>query len=579
MKKFINRNYFWSNLFADQLYKFGIEHVCISPGSRNTPLTLAFANNKKFKKYIHIDERSSGFFALGIAKKIRNPVVLVTTSGTAVAELYPAVIESFNQRIPLIICTADRPPYLRNTGANQTINQENIYKNHIRFFYDFGLPTLNKKELRNVCKKISEGISIAIYQNPGPIHLNFPFKKPLEPESFSDEIKIKISDFLISPKKSVTKKKINSSEIKNLFKKIEDYKKGLIFCAWDNFENGFFKELTKFSGLTNLPILTDGTSELRFTKLENENVIVNHSSFLQHLKEDADFTIQFGNAPSSASVLRFLENTKAEKFILNKFGNLKDPSRRKAKIISVDPIEFLKFLNSQKFNPLKRIEWKNQIQTCEKISENIKYDFLKKPKINIEPTWPNELIKIIPVNSNLFISNSLPIRDFDYFVSKKMNNIKVFTNRGASGIDGIISTASGIASQSNERTFLVIGDLAFYHNLSALATLKELEIPLIIILVNNNGGGIFKMLPVAKTRSNYEKYFNTPHNLDFSKIVKSFGGNYFNPKTWHEFHMKIEKLISSRNYSVIDLKTDSVQSLEIRKKYWHKVKEEINIKL
>ena len=158
MKKYINRNYFWADVFVNQLNVFGIKHVCISPGSRNTPLTLAFAKNKSFKKYIHVDERSSCFFALGLAKQTKKPIVVVTTSGTAVAELYPAIIEAYIQRIPLIICTADRPEYLRNTGANQTINQNNIFSNHIRNFVDFGLPSLAKRDIRALCEKTYKAI-------------------------------------------------------------------------------------------------------------------------------------------------------------------------------------------------------------------------------------------------------------------------------------------------------------------------------------------------------------------------------------------------------------------------------------
>ena len=163
----------------------------------------------------------------------------------------------------------------------------------------------------------------------------------------------------------------------------------------------------------------------------------------------------------------------------------------------------------------------------------------------------------------------MPIRDFDLFASKKNLNIKIFTNRGASGIDGIISTASGIASQSKKLTFLVIGDLAFYHNLTALITLAKLNIPLVIVLINNNGGGIFSMLPIANTKNHFEEYFNTPSNLDFSKIVKSFSGNYSNPHTWEDFHQNIEHAKSNKTYSVIELKTDTAKSLDSKKKVLH----------
>ncbi|MBK8945098.1 MAG: 2-succinyl-5-enolpyruvyl-6-hydroxy-3-cyclohexene-1-carboxylic-acid synthase [Ignavibacteriae bacterium] len=576
MKKFINRNYFWSSLFVEKLSKFGIQHVCISPGSRNTPLTLAFANHKKFKKYIHVDERSSGFFALGISKKINKPVAIVTTSGTAVAELYPAIIEAYNQRIPLIICTADRPEYLRNTGANQTINQENIYKNHIRFFCDFGLPSLEKTDLENFCFKIDEGIFTGSKNNIGPIHFNFPFKKPLEPETFSDEIIFNISDFVQENKNYQIKSKLISNQLIYVSDKIKQSQKVSIFLAWDNFDKEFYDELIKFSRKNNIPIFADGTSDLRFVKNKNENIIINHSAFLQNFNDDTEIILQFGNAPASQSVLKYLENTKAKKISINNFGDLKDPSQNKPLIVENDPKEFLEFLSKQNLNSQNKIEWKKEIINLDRKSEKIKNKFLQNSKINLEPYWPNELLKIIPNNSNLFISNSLPIRDFDYFASKKKNNLKILTNRGASGIDGIISTASGIASQSKEKTFLVLGDLAFYHNLTALSSLIEFKIPLIIILINNIGGGIFSMLPVAKTKNHFDEYFNTSLNLNFSKIVKSFGGNYSNPKSYKDFHEKIKSSVLSKIFSVIEIKTNTPKSIELRKKYWQKIKEEIN---
>ena len=150
----VNPNYFWSNILIDQLVECGLKYVCVSPGSRSTPITYAVSQNKKFQSYVIIDERTSGFFALGLAKKTNSPVLIVTTSGTATAELYPAIIEAYQNRVPLIICTADRPAYLKNSGANQTINQDNIYKNHIRFFYDTGLPKLDiKSSSTQVCYK------------------------------------------------------------------------------------------------------------------------------------------------------------------------------------------------------------------------------------------------------------------------------------------------------------------------------------------------------------------------------------------------------------------------------------------
>ena len=184
----INRNFIWSNIIVDQLAECGVKYACISPGSRSTPITYSVSLNKKIKSFVHVDERVSGFFALGLAKKSNSPVMIITTSGTATAELYPAIIEAYQNRVPLIICTADRPSYLRNTGTNQTINQENIYKNHIRFFYDTGLPKLDSTSIKKLKSTVLKAFSISDKTDRGPVHLNLPFEKPLEPDSYTDSI-------------------------------------------------------------------------------------------------------------------------------------------------------------------------------------------------------------------------------------------------------------------------------------------------------------------------------------------------------------------------------------------------------
>jgi len=189
MKKIkVNRNNFWTEVFVKQLNSAGVKYACISPGSRSTPLTFSFAKNKKIKCFVNIDERSSAFFALGLAKASKTPVAVVTTSGTAAAELYPAIIEAYQQRVPLIICTADRPPELLNTGANQTINQHNLYKNHIRWFKNVGLPSLKRLKLRRLQQTAFRDVEFSTLKDKGPVHLNFPFRKPLEPFTFTDEV-------------------------------------------------------------------------------------------------------------------------------------------------------------------------------------------------------------------------------------------------------------------------------------------------------------------------------------------------------------------------------------------------------
>ena len=189
MKKIkVNRNILWAETFVEVLVNAGVKFACISPGSRSTPLTYAFTTNKKIRSFSIIDERSSGFFALGLAKTSRHPVVLVCTSGTAAAEFYPAIIEAYQSKIPLIVCTADRPPELQNVGANQTINQDNIYTNHIRWFNNAGLPQATTKGLTKIAKIAKQATIECCINHIGPVHINFPFKEPFEPDSFTDEV-------------------------------------------------------------------------------------------------------------------------------------------------------------------------------------------------------------------------------------------------------------------------------------------------------------------------------------------------------------------------------------------------------
>jgi len=568
MKKYINRNFFWADLFIEQLSKLGIKHVCISPGSRNTPLTLAFAQNKKFKKFIHVDERSSGFFALGIAKRIKKPVVLLTTSGTAVAELYPSIIEAYNQRIPLIVCTADRPAYLRETGANQTINQNNIFKNHIREFWDFGLPNLNKKNLMSLVNKTNVLCETSIFFNPGPIHFNFPFKKPLEPTTFSDKISFQLNDFKYIPKLSVRKK--NDNNLPKLITKLKNVSRPLIHLGWGIYNKNMYSSILELCKKSYIPILVDGTSDLRFINKNNKIIITNHSSFINHIAEEPDLIIQFGNAPTSQQMLKYLEHTNASKFLINEHGDVKDPSRNKGMLVHASSNFLIEQLIKNDIGLSEWKKWSGYIISKDRICEKEKL-VIDKSNFIAEPKIINEFLDIIPNNSNIFISNSLPIRDFDFFASKRKKNFKIFVNRGASGIDGIISTASGIAIESKNPTFLLIGDLSFYHNLSALSTLKELNIPIKILLANNNGGGIFNMLQVKESKEHFKEYFTTPQDLNFSKIVKAFGGKYANPKSWKNFRKYLKQFIEDPTFSVIELKTNAEKSRELRKKYWERL--------
>lgn len=581
----INRNILWAGSFVNELAALGVKYVSLSPGSRNTPLTLAFANCKKIKSFVHIDERSSGFFALGVAKASGSPVAVVCTSGTATAELYPAIVEAYQQRVPLIICTADRPPELLNRGANQTINQNNMYKNHIRWFYDAGLPAPEYDKIRGLKLAASNAVYNSTIKSRGPVHINFPFKKPFEPKTFTDEADIKIlayaEDTLTREENPCNPADADITKEKwflNIYRYFKKYECGLIIVGPDNYNSEFLNYCEILSKKLAYPILADGTSQLRFGTHCKDNVITNYDAFLRSeifsAGHQPDIIIQFGRTVTSKGLDTFLNNCSAARFMVNDFGDWFDPADKAQAAYACKPYTFCKeivsLIDSEGISRTNT-NWLNEFNSEEKTASKLKAEIIDRSGFPNEGRIINELLNAIPDSCQVMISNSMPVRDFDYFASNCRKDIIVFNNRGASGIDGITSTALGIAASNKKPTILITGDLAFYYDLNSLLTAKNYNIPLVIVLINNNGGGIFEVLPISGYGDVFKKYFLVPHNLDFKNLVKAFGGKYKIISGWKNFNSSLKSAFTAKNFSVLEIKTNAVESLKTRRKFWKAV--------
>lgn len=580
MKLQINRNIVWCDVFTNRLAELGVKHVCISPGSRSTPLTLTFASNKLFTTYPIVDERSSAFFALGLAKKAKSPVAILTTSGTAVAELYPAIIEAFYQRIPLIICTADRPRKLRGTGANQTINQHNIYKNHIRWFKDIGLPDL--ENLDDVRKFAEEAVRISFFEDKGPVHLNFQFEKPFEPKSHTDTVDVKLLEKIYTRSafelKEPSTKKI---DFQKLAKKFYG-KKGLILVGYNNFGIDFPKQVMRFAEKFGFTIYADGSSSLRFGAHRKDNLIENFTAFVREKNFqqnfDPEIIIQFGSAPTANVILEFFKSSKAEKFLCNEYGDLNDPSLTTKTIFKMIPENFCEAITAS-VSSQKNIssQWLDDWRAMNLIAGALKKGLVEESSFPFEGRIPTEILAELPDKANLFISNSLPIRDTDFFASPLNKRLTIFTNRGASGIDGINSTALGIAKVSKEPTYLIVGDLAFFHDMNGLHNSLKFNIPITIVLVNNSGGGIFESLPISDYREVMKNNFLTPLSIGFKKFVEAYSGKHVRIKNWNHLRKELKSSSVSRKITVLEVKTDAKKSKLLRQKYWSAVAKQIDL--
>jgi len=418
MKKKINRNYFWAETFIKELNSIGAKYACISPGSRNTPLTLAIADNKEIKSFVHIDERSSGFFALGIAKATNTPVILVCTSGTATAELYPAIIEAYQQRVPLIVCTADRPPELLNTGANQTINQSNLYKNHIRWFFDAGLPEPIPRRIRHIKAIAKRAVYESMVRSKGPVHLNFPFRKPFEPDTYTDEVNsevIKTAELVLPDKKDLFKENGKNIVSEKWFKETAEYlskfKKGLIIAGPENYNDTFHFSCGKLASLLGYPVLADGASQLRFGNHNKENILFSFEGFLRSdsfaQKYKPEIILQFGRTVTSKALGTFFEKCTAVRFMINEYGDWFDPANRANASFACKPYLFcekmVEYFQSKKINRSPG-KWFKEIKALDEKSLEAKDKVLRNSNFPNECAIIEELIKVVPGKSQLMIS-------------------------------------------------------------------------------------------------------------------------------------------------------------------------------
>ena len=369
--------------------------------------------------------------------------------------------------------------------------------------------------------------------------------------------------------------KRETKRINKIAENIIGKEKGLIIVGPKEYDPKFISNIKQLSKVTGYPVLADGVSHLRFRNLKSDEFIcTNYDAYLRSnnfiTENKPEIVLQFGRTFTSAILEKYLEQTKPLRFIINDYGDLFGPSIT-SKVLKFNPISFcenlIQVLIENKFK--RKHNWLKIFKKAELLTKEIKTLLLKKSNLEIEPKVFSELISILPSNTKIMVGNSLPIHDFDNFVGKTNKNLKLFFNRGASGIDGVTTTALGITS-IEKPTILITGDLSFIHDLNALLPAKKYSIPLVVILINNNGGGIFEMLPVS-SNNKFKTYFKTPHNLNIAPIVKSFGLEHHLIKNEKELKFKLINSLQKKSFAVLEILTDSISSKQMRKKYWAEV--------
>ncbi|MCU0497948.1 MAG: 2-succinyl-5-enolpyruvyl-6-hydroxy-3-cyclohexene-1-carboxylic-acid synthase [Anaerolineae bacterium] len=559
-----NRNLFWAKTFVDELARCGVKAVCIAPGSRSTPLVIAFAENPQIKVYSHIDERSAAFFALGLALASRTPVALLCSSGTATANFYPAIIEAHYSHVPLLVLTADRQHELRASGANQTIDQVKLYGDHVAWFYDVALPEATPPgvAIRNLRTLADRAYATA--RRGGVVHLNFPFRKPLEPilvESDQTDVEPYNAE---QPFTTILEGSLypSQAQIDTLQTIIGQSKRGLIICGQKSeLPYPVLDALREKSGFV---VLADILSNLRVSPA----VISGYDSFLtgELPFEAPDLVIHFGTMPASAALEQYLNKiTPRYRVLITSTGTWTDAYHRLTHVIHADPIKVCEAMIGFDYHTDQ--VWTELIQMVERITwERLQNDLTETFFDGSAIHTAIEAFNASDQPLAIFFASSLPVRHAEQYLPAHPRLDQIYSNRGASGIDGTISSAFGVAASHPEvHTVLVIGDLAFYHDLNGLLAAKRCQIHnLTIVLINNDGGGIFQRLPIAEFDPPFTDLFLTPHGLAFEPAIRMYGFDYIKADSHHDLQQAVKTALNTPQPTVIEVQTDSKRDLEDR---------------
>jgi 2-succinyl-5-enolpyruvyl-6-hydroxy-3-cyclohexene-1-carboxylate synthase len=567
-------NQLWGYLIVEELIRSGVDYFVISPGSRSTPLTVAVAQNQQAKKIICLDERAAAFHAIGYARATGNPAVLICTSGTAAANYLPAVIEASIDNIPLIILSSDRPPELRQTGANQTINQVNLYGDYPTWQFDLPCPTADINP-NMVLTTIDLAVSRARQAPGGVVHLNCMFREPLAPiEDIPVEIPASLEKWRNnrSPYTRYANKLTipTTAEIESLIDTIASTTKGILVVGKLK-STAEMNAVIQLAARLNWAVFADVQSGLRFRQ-DLPNLIHYFDRLLLADRsielEQLDAIVQIGTRIVSAQWFKWIEKHPPTNYIaIANSAERYDPSHLVSLRIESD-ITYICEQLCQQLPQLSPSIWVDRLRAdSDKISVTAA-NFLKTSKLT-EPLIARTISELIPHQHGLWVGNSMPIRDLDMYGvgaldrEKHPKNLRIGANRGTSGIEGAIASATGFAVGLQAPVTAIVGDLSSLYDLNSFALLQHNSQPVIVVIINNDGGGIFSFLPIAKSTQIFDTYFGTPHGLDFADAAAMFKIDYYHPHDREELIRDYHRSLANNRSAIIEVTTDRTENLQL----------------
>ena len=533
------------SVLVDELVRGGMSDACVSPGSRSTPIALALARHPGVRVHVHLDERSSAFFALGLSKATGNPVAVACTSGTAAANFLPAVVEASMSRVPLILLTADRPPELRGVGANQTIDQLELYGRYAEWFVDAAVPQDRAgEETWRALARLA--LDAAGSHPPGPAHLNLPFREPLVPSEESARISNPAMPGAATPA-AVPPLEPRVDGVEALVEEIAASERGVIVAGSLRDDASAVLDLARAAGW---PLVAEPTSGLRVPGAlsAGQLLLANKAFVTSHVP---DLVVQIGAAPISRAGLAFV--TRAKRLVIVDPDRLvADPARHASWTIEADPGALA---NATAAGVVERgqTEWLREWRDADALARHAGDELIESWDEPFEGRIARDLAASLPDGSTVVVGSSMPVRDLDAYMLPR-GGLRVLANRGASGIDGFVSTVLGVAA-SGAPTYALMGDLTFLHDIGGLMWSARRGMDAVLVVANNGGGGIFSFL-AQRELPELEALFTTPHGLDLGELASAAGAGHERVERAADLVPAVERAAASGGMRIVEIVVD-----------------------
>lgn len=574
-----NAGHALASVMVDELVRCGMTHACLGPGSRSTPVALALAARPEIDLHVNIDERSAAFFALGAAKASRRPVAVLTTSGTATANLFPAIVEAFHAQVPMIVLTADRPPELRDTGAGQTIDQVKLYGGMVRWFLEVGVAEARPDAVSYWRSVACRAFHTSQFPSPGPVHLNLAFRNPLVPVADEGGFPYPLDGRPGgAPWTRVSHPvlRVAQEDLDRLRQEVDRARKGIIVAGTGEFDG---EAVLGFARSAGWPVLAEATSNLR----QGLPAICTYDALLRDERFAAahrpDLVLRIGNLGTSQSLAAVLDSSVRQISISP--SDWLDPGRSISWLIRGSVEEVFRRLGSGSeaagagataATGTRENPWLSSWLRADEAARRAIDSFLDFEDSLTEPRIARDVVQALPEGGTLFVASSMPIRDLDWFMRPR--RVRILANRGANGIDGFVSCVLGAGTSGDGPTAALCGDLSFLHDQNGLLPASQRSFDVVFVVVNNDGGGIFSFLPQA-AQPGFEQLFGTPHHHSFALLAGSYGCRYRLVQRAADVGPAVAGAVASGGTHIIEVHTDRPENVELHRRIWDRVRREL----